>query len=166
MSHESRSQRTLLSFDKITTHCRRAVLGIISALSAMTVAGMPARAQQLHQISFAEAQAHGVLFEVIANPNDCPVQFTADTFAPGNASFVASVDCSQKPHNSHSPVTVRAFDKMLLNEPWVVAQAVVQSPGLQIRYLPELGTRHVMIEFDVDGLGGFITPAFVFLKVS
>ena len=170
MSHQSRNQRTLPPFDKITTHCRRAVFGIISALIAMTAAGMPATAQQFQLIGFAGAQAHGVLFEIIANPDNCPVQFGPDfTTASGGvgASFVVSVDCTQKPHLSRNGVTVRAFNKMLLNEPWFVAQAVVQGPpDLQIRHLPEFGTRHLMIEFDIVGLGGFIAPAFVFLKVS
>jgi hypothetical protein len=165
MSHQSRNQRTLPPFDKITTHCRRAFFGIISPLIVMTVAGMPAMAQQFQLIGFAEAQAHGVLFEIIANPDNCPVQFQPEP--TGNASFVVSVDSTQKPHLSRNTVTVRAFNKMLLNEPWVVAQAVVQGPpDLQIRHQPEFGTRHLMIEFDIVALGGFIAPAFVFLKVS
>ena len=171
MSHQSRNQRTLPPIDKIATHCRRAVFGIISALIAMTVAGMPATAQQFQLIGFAEAQAHGVSFEIIANPDNCPVQFGPDFTTAGGASFgasfVVSVDCTQKPHLSRNGVTVRAFNKMLLNEPWVVAQAVVQGPpDLQIRHQPEFGTRHLMIEFDIVALGGFIAPAFVFLKVS
>jgi hypothetical protein len=85
MSHQSRNQRTLHPFVKITTHCRRAVLGIISPLIAMTVAGMPATADELQLIGFAEAHAHGVSFEIIANPNNCPVQFQPDH--PGFASF-------------------------------------------------------------------------------
>jgi hypothetical protein len=71
MWHQSRNQRTLPPFDKITTHCRRAVLGIISPLIAMTVAGMPATAQVL-PIGFAEAQAHGAAFEIIANRTIVP----------------------------------------------------------------------------------------------
>jgi hypothetical protein len=164
MSHQSRNQRTSLPFDKITAHCGRAVLGIISALIAMTVAGMPATAQEFQLIRFAEAQAHGASFEIIANPSNCPVHFGPEP--TGNASFVVRVDCTQQPHLSHNAVTVRAFDKMLLNEPWVVAQAVVQSSGVQIRHEPTLGTRHLMIEFDIDGLGGGFEIAFVFLKVS
>jgi hypothetical protein len=64
-------------------------------------------------------------------------------------------------------VTVRAFDKMLLNEPWVVAQADVLGIGAQIRHQPTLGTRHLMFEFDVDATGGLDQiAAWVFLKVS
>jgi hypothetical protein len=59
MSHQSRNQRTLPPFDKITTHCRHAFFGIISPLIVVTVAGMPAMAQQFQLIGFAEAQAHG-----------------------------------------------------------------------------------------------------------
>jgi hypothetical protein len=151
-------------FDKITTHCRRAVLGIISPLIAMTVAGMPATAQQFQLIGFAEAQAHGASFEIIANPDNCPVQVQPDT--TDNASFFVTVDCTQLPHLSHHGVTVRAFNKMLLNEPWVVAQAVVQGSGVQIRQQPILGTRHLTIAFDIDGLGGSIIEVPVFLKVS
>ena len=162
MSHQSRNQRTLPSFDKITAHCRRAVFGIISPLIAMTVAGMPATAQQFQLIGLAEAQAHGASFEIITNPDNCAVQFQPDT--TGNASFFVIVDCTQLPHLSHHGVTVRAFDKMLLNEPWVVAQAVVQ--GVQIRQQPILGSRHLTITFDIDGLGGVILEVPVFLKVS
>ena len=165
MSHQSRNQRTLPSFDKITTHCRRAVLGIISPLIAMTVAGMPATAEDLRLIGLADAHAHGTSFEIIANPNNCPVQFQPDH--PSIASFAVNVDCTQQPHLSHNTVTVRAFNKMLLNEPWVVAQAVVLGSGVQIRHQPKLGTRHLMIEFDVDARGGVNEiPAWVFLKVS
>jgi hypothetical protein len=165
MSHQSRNQRTLPPFDKITTHCRRAVLGIISPLIAMTVAGMPATADELQHVGLAEAHAHGASFEIIANPNNCPVQFLPDH--PSFASFAVNVDCTQQPHLSHNTVTVRAFDKMLLNEPWVVAQADVIGSGVQIRHQPTLGTRHLMFEFDVDARGGLDQiAAWVFLKVS
>jgi hypothetical protein len=165
MWHQSRNQRTLPPFDKITTHCRRAVLGIISPLIAMTVAGMPATAEELQLIGLADAQAHGTSFEIIANPNNCPVQFLPDH--PGFASFAVKVDCTQQPHLSHNTVTVRAFDRQLLNEPWVVAQAIVLGSGVQISQQPTLGSRHLTITFDVDATGGLDQiAAWVFLKVS
>jgi hypothetical protein len=165
MSHQSRNQRTLPPFNKITTHCRRTVLGIISPLIAMTVAGMPATAEDLRVIGLADAQAHCTSFEIIANPNNCPVQFLPDH--PGFASFAVNVDCTQQPHLSHNIVTVRAFNKMLLNEPWVVAQAIVLGSGVQIRQQPTLGSRHLTITFDVDARGGVNEiAAWAFLKVS
>jgi hypothetical protein len=62
-------------------------------------------------------------------------------------------------------VTVRAFDRMLLNEPWVVTQAAVFAE--QVRHQPTLGARHLMFEFDIDATGGLNQiSAWVFLKVS
>ena len=165
MSHQSRNQRTLPSFDKITTHCRRAVLGIISPLIAMTVAGMPATAEDLRLIGL--GRRAGARY-IVRNHRQSEQLFRAVSARPSeHCQFCRQRRLHAAAHLSHNTVTVRAFNKMLLNEPWVVAQAVVLGSGVQIRQQPTLGSRHLTITFDVDARGGVNEiAAWVFLKVS
>ncbi len=155
MLQQGSNQWTLCSLGTITSHCRYAVLSIISLLLVVTAGSLPAVAQQSHVITFSEAASGGAVFDTIENRGNCPVTFPPDT--TGELSGIIKVDCTHSDNPGHNIVVVRLFSRMLLVDPWVISRVEINRPGGggdgNIR-LPALGTRNLWTELRMVVQGG------------
>jgi hypothetical protein len=140
------------------------VLGIISPLIVAIAAALPAAAQlQTRVITFAEAQDHGAVFEIIDNPHNCTVRFLPDPV--GQASIIVSNDCTNVGGNIGFLIQVRLFSRILLNPPWTVGEVTFPSPTEVARIrVPPTGTRNLWTEIRIFMRAGMTSQTAVVLK--
>ena len=154
-----RQSQSRLDIIGISTHCRPAILVIISLLIVVLSAALPATAQTIRVIDFGDAKDHGAVFETIENTSNCLVNFRSDP--AGQASGIVEIDCTSI--DSNADVTVRLFSRILFNSPWVVSDVTFARAEIAVLRIPATGTRNLWTEIKISAPGREVTRAAVTL---